>query len=146
MRTLPPHTAPTRVLCVSDLRIQLLLAVCVGMVHMIFSGSSKSTHTAHNEISKLTYIQFMFSIYAPCCVHKSFRTHVIIPIYGVRSWFYQWYTSIVQGSTSVTIGNTIGKNISNTIGKTRWLPILQTMTLFGVSQWYHWSFSQWYQW
>ena len=133
MRTLPPHTAPTRALCVSDLRIQLLVAVCVVMSHMIFSGSSKGTHTAHNEISKLTYIQFMFSIYAPCCVHKSFRTHVIIPIYGVRSWFYQWYqwyTSIVQGSTNVTIGNTIGKN--------RWLPILQTMARFGVSQWYHW--------
>ena len=78
MRYLPQHTALTRAVCVSDLRIQLLVAVCVGMVHMIFSGSSKGTHTAPNEIFKLTYIKFMFSIYAPCCVHKSFRTHVII--------------------------------------------------------------------
>ena len=61
IRTLPPHTAPTRAVCVSDLRIQLLVALCVGMVHMIFSGSSKGTHTA------------------PCCAHKSFRTHVSIP-------------------------------------------------------------------
>ena len=52
MRTLPPHTAPTRAVCVSDLRIQLLVAVCVGMVHMIFSGSSKVTHTAPNELFK----------------------------------------------------------------------------------------------
>ena len=42
MRTLPPHTAPTR-------------AVCVGMVHMIYSGSSKGTHTAPYEIFNLTY-------------------------------------------------------------------------------------------
>ena len=35
-------------------------------------------HTAPNEIFKLTCIQLMFSIYAPCCVHKSFRTHVTI--------------------------------------------------------------------
>ena len=81
MRTLPLYTAPTRAVCVSDLRIQLLIAVCVGMVHIIFSGSSKGTHTAPNEIFKLCYqvIQFMFSIYAPCCVHKSFSTHAIIP-------------------------------------------------------------------
>ena len=46
---------------------------------MIFSGSSNGTHTAHNEIFKLTYTQFMFSIYALCCVLKSLRTHVIIP-------------------------------------------------------------------
>ena len=46
---------------------------------MIFSGSSKGTKTASNGIFKLTYIQFMFSTNAPCCVHKSFRTYVIIP-------------------------------------------------------------------
>ena len=44
MRIRPPHTAGR--------------AVCVGMVHMIFSGSSKGTHTAHNDFCKLTYIQF----------------------------------------------------------------------------------------
>ena len=55
MRTLTPHTAPTRAVCVSDFRIQLLIAVCIGMVHMIFSGSSSGTHTAPNEIFKLTY-------------------------------------------------------------------------------------------
>ena len=62
MHTLPQHTAPTRAVCVSDLHIQLLVAVCEGMLHMIFLGSSKGMHTAHNEIFKLTYIQFMFSI------------------------------------------------------------------------------------
>ena len=62
MRTLPPHTAPTRAVCVSDLRIQLLVAVWVGMAHMIFSGSSKGTNTAPNEIFIIPYIQFMFSI------------------------------------------------------------------------------------
>ena len=36
MRTLPPHIPPTRAVCVSDLRIQLLVAVRVGMVHMKF--------------------------------------------------------------------------------------------------------------
>ena len=79
MRTLPLHTAPTRAVCVSDLRLQLLVAVCVDMVQMIFSGSSKGTYTAPNEIFKLTYIQFMLSLYATRCVHKSFRTHVFIP-------------------------------------------------------------------
>ena len=44
MRIRPPHTADR--------------AVCEGMVHMIFSGSSKGTHTAHNDFFKLTYIQF----------------------------------------------------------------------------------------
>ena len=39
MRTLPPHTV-----CISDLRIQLLLVVCVGMVHIIFSGSSNGNY------------------------------------------------------------------------------------------------------
>ena len=47
MRTLPPHT--------SDLRIKLPVAVCVGIVHIIFTGSSKGTHTAPNKIFKLTY-------------------------------------------------------------------------------------------
>ena len=28
----------------------------------------------------------------------------------VCSWFYQWYTNIVQGYTNGTIGNTIGTN------------------------------------
>ena len=104
MRTLPPHTAPTRAVCVFDLRIQLLVAVCVGtcmagMVHMIFSGSSKGTHTANegNEFFKLTCIQFMFSIYVPCCVHKSFRTHVIIPpayeVYMVYSLYICCFSS-----------------------------------------------------
>ena len=50
MRTLPPHTAATRAVWLSDLRIQLLVAVCVGMVHMIFSGSSKGMDTAPNEL------------------------------------------------------------------------------------------------
>ena len=54
MRTLPPHSAPTRAVCVYDLRIQLLVAVCVDLVHMIFSGLSKGKHTARNEIFKLT--------------------------------------------------------------------------------------------
>ena len=44
MRARPTHTAPTNAVCVSDLRMQLLVAVCVGMAHMIFSGSSKGTH------------------------------------------------------------------------------------------------------
>ena len=38
----------------------------------------EGTHTDPDEIFKLTYIQFMFSLYAPY-IHKSFRTHVIIP-------------------------------------------------------------------
>ena len=33
----------------------------------------------------------------------------------VRSWFYQWYTNIVQGSTNGTIDNIIGN-----IGKDHW--------------------------
>ena len=57
MRTLPLHTAPTRAVCLSD-----RVAVCVGMVYMIFSGSSKSTHTAPNESFALTYIQFVQSL------------------------------------------------------------------------------------
>ena len=76
MRALPPHTAPTRAVCVSDLRIQFLVAVCVGMVHMIFSG----THTApKTQVFFFNLYPVMFSLYLPCCVHKSFRTHVIIP-------------------------------------------------------------------
>ena len=68
--------------------IQLLVAVCIGMVHMIFSESSQGTHTAHNEIFKLTYIQFMFCIYIPCWVHhKSFRTHVIILGHTKCTWY-----------------------------------------------------------
>ena len=46
---------------------------------MIFSGVSKGTHTAPDEIFKLTYIQFMFSLDASYYIHNSFRTHVIIP-------------------------------------------------------------------
>ena len=65
MRTLPPHTAPTRAVCVCNLRIQLLVAVCVGMVHMICSGSSKGSHTAPNEIFKLTNIKFMLQSLRP---------------------------------------------------------------------------------
>ena len=71
MRTLPPNTASTRAVCVSDLRIQLLVAVCVGIVHMIFSGSSKGTQTAPNGIFKSTYIPFMFSL------RPLFRTQVV---------------------------------------------------------------------
>ena len=38
--------------------------------------------------------------------------------HGVCSWFYQWYTNIVQGSTNGTILNTIGTNgnANGTIG------------------------------
>ena len=61
MRTLPPTCAA----CVSDLRIKLP-DNC-----MIFSGSSKSTHTASGEIVKLTYY-----ISSLC---QGFRTHVTIP-------------------------------------------------------------------
>ena len=54
MRIRPPHTAP---------------GSCMRRYGaMIFSGLSKGTHTAHNEIFKLTYIQFMLCIYAPCSV------------------------------------------------------------------------------
>ena len=63
MRSLPPHTAPTRTVFVSDLRIQPLVAVCVGMVHMIFSGSSKGTHTAPNEIFKYVIIPPAYEVY-----------------------------------------------------------------------------------
>ena len=62
MRTLPPNTASTRAVCVTDLRIQLLVAVCVGMAHMIFSGSSNGAQTAPNGVFKFTYISFMFSL------------------------------------------------------------------------------------
>ena len=87
MRNLSLHTAPTRAVCGSDHRIQLLVAVCVSMVYMIFSVSSKGTHTAPNEIFKSTSSQFMSSIYyASCCVHKSFRTHVIIPRHTTYSF------------------------------------------------------------
>ena len=64
MRIRPPHTAGR--------------AVCEGMVHMIFSGSSKGAHTVHNVFVffKLTYIQFtplvayvfVFSIIIFLCV------------------------------------------------------------------------------
>ena len=80
MRTLPPHTAPTRAICVSDLRIQLLVAVCVDMGIRYFQGRRRvRICTAPNKIFNLTYVQFMFSPYAPFCVHRSFRTHVIYP-------------------------------------------------------------------
>ena len=59
MRIRPPHTAPT---CVSDLRIKLTIAVCVGKVHMILSGSQKGTHTAPNEIFKLTHLVYVQSL------------------------------------------------------------------------------------
>ena len=67
MHLLPTHTAPIEGVCVSDLRIQLLVAVCVGMVHMIFSGSTKGTHTAPYEIVKLIYPVYVLYL------HKSFR-------------------------------------------------------------------------
>ena len=89
MLTLPPQSAPKRAVYVSYLLIQLLVAVCEGMVHTIFSGSSKGGQTAPKEIFKLTYIQFMFCLYAPCCVIKSFRNHVIIPP------AYVWYIIFV---------------------------------------------------
>ena len=44
--SLLPHTAPTEeAVCVSDLRIKLPGSLCVGMMHMIFLGLSKDTHT-----------------------------------------------------------------------------------------------------
>ena len=53
-------------------------AVCVGIMHMVFSGTSKGTHTAPTEIFKLIY---------PFYVQSSrplFRTYLIIhPAYKV---------------------------------------------------------------
>ena len=49
MHILHPHTASVGAVWVSDLRLKLPVAVCVGMVHMIFSGSPKDTHTAPNK-------------------------------------------------------------------------------------------------
>ena len=39
---------------------------------MIFSASSRSTHTAPGEFFRLTYIQFMFSLYVPDYIHDRF--------------------------------------------------------------------------
>ena len=49
----------------------------------IFSGSSNGAHTAPDEIVKLTYIEFMFSLYAPYYIHKSFCTHVLPQAYDI---------------------------------------------------------------
>ena len=59
MRIRPPNTAGR--------------AVCIGMVHMIFSGSSKVTHTAHNDFSHVN----LYPVYVPCCVcFRLFKHHI----------------------------------------------------------------------
>ena len=42
---------------------------------MIFSGSSKGTHTAHNDFFKLTYFQFT-SLVACCLCFRLFNHHI----------------------------------------------------------------------
>ena len=69
------HTTPFGALCVpclriSDLRIQLSVVVCVGMVHI--SESSK-IRTVLNKLHLCSV--FM----AACCMHNSFCSHVSIP-------------------------------------------------------------------
>ena len=76
MHTLPPHGA----VCVFDLRIKLR------GVYIIFFGSSKSMHTAPDEIFKLTYIQYMFYLYSPYCIHNGCTKYV---------WYIVFVVSII---------------------------------------------------
>ena len=97
MRTLSPHTAPVvGVVCVSDLRIKLPVAICVGMVHMIFSGSPKGTHTSPNEIFELTYPDYVQSL------RPLLRTQVVsypcnytLGIYEVCTWYIVFVVPII---------------------------------------------------
>ena len=47
---------------------------------MIFSGSSKGTHTVHGDIFKVTYILFMFSLYDSSKCHQGSVLRVLFPI------------------------------------------------------------------
>ena len=84
VRTLLPHTATVGFVCVSDLRTRLPVAVCVGILHDIFMFIEEY---AYNSV----YVQS----FAPCCVHESFLTHVIIPpayevcmVYSFRRFYH----------------------------------------------------------
>ena len=69
MRTLPSHITTT-----------VLVAICEGKVHMIFSWLSKGTHIApleNNDIHVHLHTSFPVILYPGHFVPKSFRTQVI---------------------------------------------------------------------
>ena len=63
MRTLPLYIATT-----------VLVAICEGKVHVIFSWSSKGTHIAPLETNGI-HASFLVISYPGHFVPKSFRTH-----------------------------------------------------------------------
>ena len=72
--------------------------------------------------------------------HVTGRNKIVLREFGVYQW-YQWYTNIVQGFTSGTIGNTIctNGNANGTIGAPNCtIGTIGKPMVTLVNQWYHW--------
>ena len=87
MRTLPQHTAPVGAVCVSDHRIKVPVAVCVGMVHRSSKGTQIAQRIFQVNISNIREVFTPLVAYL-CC---------LIPMYIYpRQTKYAWYIEDIQ--------------------------------------------------
>ena len=93
MRTLPPHKADPTAICVSNLRINFPGSTMRRYGAYIFSGSSNGAHTTPDEIVKVTYIEFMISLYTLIT-----RARRFVPMLYPRHTKYVWYIDFVAST------------------------------------------------